>query len=51
MFGSASGSDPRGVCKCAVGMSVPSANYSDAQMVDKLLPLLREAAQQLRPLL
>jgi len=43
--------DRRGVCKCAVGMSVPSANYSDTQMVDKLLPLLREAAQQLRPLL
>ncbi len=43
--------DRRGVCKCAIGMSVPSATYTDAQLVDKLLPLLREAAQMLRPLL
>ena len=43
--------DRRGVCKGALGMSVPSATYSNGQMVDKLLPLLREAAQLLRPLL
>ena len=43
--------DRKGVCKCAVGMSVPSTNYTDAQMVERLLPLLRETAQLLRPLL
>jgi IclR family pca regulon transcriptional regulator len=43
--------DRKGACKGAMSVTVPSASYSEAQMVDKLLPLLREAAQALRPLL
>lgn len=43
--------DRRGECKGAVGMTVQSQSYDAAQTVDKLLPLLREVAQTLRPLL
>jgi IclR family transcriptional regulator, pca regulon regulatory protein len=43
--------DRKGVCKAALSVTVPTASYSEKQAVDKLLPLLREAAQSLRPLL
>ena len=34
-----------------MSVTAPSASASETQMVDKLLPLLREAAQTLQPLL
>ena len=43
--------DRRGVCKGAMGCTTPSASYTQRQLIDKLLPLLREAAQSLQPLL
>jgi IclR family pca regulon transcriptional regulator len=43
--------DRRGQCKGAMSVTAPSASTSEVQMVDKLLPLLREAAQSLQPLL
>ena len=43
--------DRKGECRGAIGMTVQSQAYTRQQMVDKLLPLLREAAQLLRPLL
>jgi IclR family transcriptional regulator, pca regulon regulatory protein len=43
--------DRKGECRGAIGMTVQSQAYTGEQMVDKLLPLLREAAQSLRPLL
>ena len=43
--------DRRGECKGAIGMTVQSQAYSVEDLVDRLLPLLREAAQSLRPLI
>lgn len=43
--------DRRGECKGAIGMTLQVQSYSNDEMVEKLLPLLREAAQALRPLL
>lgn len=43
--------DRRGHCEGAIGMTLQTQAYSSEQMVEKLLPLLREAAQALRPLL
>jgi len=43
--------DRKGACNSAIGMTVPSAHYTPEQMREKLLPLLREAATALRPLL
>lgn len=43
--------DRRGNCHGAVGMTLPMQSFSSEQMVEQLLPLLREAAQSLRPLL
>lgn len=41
--------DRRGACKAAIGMTVQSAGWSAGQIVAKLLPALRETAQNLRP--
>jgi IclR family pca regulon transcriptional regulator len=43
--------DRRGECRGAIGMTLQMQSYTSEQMVEKLLPLLREAAQSLRPLL
>jgi len=43
--------DRKGVCKGAVGMTLQSISYTPEQLRAKLLPLLYEAAQALRPLL
>jgi len=43
--------DRKGECKGAVGMTMPIQPHSREQMVARLLPLLQEAAQALRPLL
>lgn len=43
--------DRHGVTRGAVGMTLQSQNFTDETMVEKLLPLLRETAQALRPLL
>src|SRR2546423_5492417 len=43
--------DRKGECKGAIGMTLQSQAYTSEAMVEKLLPLLREAAQSLRPLL
>ncbi len=43
--------DRHGDCKGAIGMTLQSQAYSVDDMTAKLLPLLREAAQSLRPLL
>ena len=43
--------DRKGACHGAMGMTVQTQSYSDEQMQVHLLPLLREAAQLLRPLL
>jgi IclR family pca regulon transcriptional regulator len=43
--------DRHGEVKGALGMTLPSANYTAEAMVERLLPLLREAAQALRTLL
>jgi IclR family pca regulon transcriptional regulator len=43
--------DRKGECKGAIGMTVQQRSYSPEQIEGQLLPLLREAAQTLRPLL
>lgn len=44
--------DRKGRCRGAVGMTVPMPAYkSGAHMVEAVLPLLQETAQQLRPVL
>lgn len=43
--------DRKGECKGAVGMTVLSANYPSNALQEQLLPLLRDTAQLLRPLL
>ncbi|MFC5497678.1 IclR family transcriptional regulator C-terminal domain-containing protein [Caenimonas terrae] len=43
--------DRRGNCQGALGMTLQMQAYTGEQMVEQLLPLLREAAQALRPLL
>ena len=43
--------DRKGACAGAIGMTVQRPAYSEAQMIDKLLPLLRSAAQDLRTIL
>jgi IclR family transcriptional regulator, pca regulon regulatory protein len=43
--------DRKGRCLGALSMTVQSQAYSGAQAQERLLPLLREAAQALRPLL
>jgi IclR family transcriptional regulator, pca regulon regulatory protein len=43
--------DRKGECKGAMGMSVSATAYTPAQLVDKLLPMLREGAQAMRALL
>jgi IclR family pca regulon transcriptional regulator len=43
--------DRRGACKGAIGCTTPAASYSQQQLIDKLLPLLRDASQALQPLL
>ncbi len=43
--------DRKGQCRGAIGMTVLASQYTVQTMADKLLPLLREAAQSLRPLL
>lgn len=43
--------DRKGICHGAMGMIVQTQSYSEEQTQAQLLPLLREAAQALRPLL
>jgi IclR family pca regulon transcriptional regulator len=44
--------DRRGRCRGAVGMTVPMPAYRNGEhMVETVLPVLRETAQALRPLL
>jgi IclR family pca regulon transcriptional regulator len=43
--------DRKGECKGAIGMTLQTQSYTTEAMQEKLLPLLREAAQSLRPLL
>lgn len=43
--------DRKGRCQGAMGMTVLASSYTPDQMRETLLPLLREAAQSLRPLL
>jgi IclR family pca regulon transcriptional regulator len=43
--------DRHGECKGAIGMTLQTQSYSMDDMVRGLLPMLREAAQSLRPLL
>lgn len=43
--------DRRGECKGAVGMTLPIHPLTREQVVDRMLPLLQEVAQALRPLL
>jgi IclR family pca regulon transcriptional regulator len=44
--------DRKGRCRGAVGMSVPMPAYKSGQhMVESVLPLLQESAQQMRPVL
>ncbi len=43
--------DRKGECKGAIGTTVQSQSYTADEMVGKLLPLLREAAQSLRSIL
>jgi IclR family transcriptional regulator, pca regulon regulatory protein len=43
--------DRRGACRGAIGMTLQVQAYDREPMVEKLLPLLRDAAQLLRPLL
>ena len=43
--------DRKGACKGAIGCTTPAASYTQRQLIDKLLPLLRDAAQALQPLL
>jgi IclR family pca regulon transcriptional regulator len=41
----------KGACIAALSVSAPVSRYAGTQMAEKLLPLLRETAQALRPLL
>jgi IclR family pca regulon transcriptional regulator len=43
--------DRKGACTGAIGMTVQRPAYSESQMIDRLLPLLRSAAQDLRSIL
>jgi len=43
--------DRKGVCAAPLSVSAPVTRYAGTQMAEQLLPLLREAAQALRPLL
>lgn len=43
--------DRRGSCHGAIGMTLQMQAYTSAELVEKLLPLLQEAGQALRPLL
>ena len=43
--------DRRGECRGAIGMTLQAQAHTSEEMAEKLLPLLREAAQSLRPLL
>jgi IclR family pca regulon transcriptional regulator len=43
--------DRRGECRAAIGMTVQAQAYSTQDLTERLLPLLRHAAQELRPLL
>lgn len=43
--------DRRGMCRGAIGMTVPEKKFSPQQLMEQLLPSLREAALTLRPLL
>ncbi|HEX6707104.1 MAG TPA: IclR family transcriptional regulator C-terminal domain-containing protein [Albitalea sp.] len=43
--------DRRGECKGAIGMTLQVQSYGSEEIIERLLPLLREAAQSLRPLL
>jgi IclR family pca regulon transcriptional regulator len=43
--------DRRGECHGAIGMTMPTQPQTREQMVARMLPLLQEAAQALRPLL
>jgi IclR family transcriptional regulator, pca regulon regulatory protein len=43
--------DRKGSCRGAIGMTVLASQYTTETMSEKLLPLLRDAAQELRPLL
>lgn len=43
--------DHKGVCRGAIGMTVPEKKFSPQQLEEQLLPALREAALTLRPLL
>jgi IclR family pca regulon transcriptional regulator len=43
--------DRKGTCTGAIGMTVQQPAYSESQMIEKLLPLLRSAAQDLRTIL
>jgi IclR family pca regulon transcriptional regulator len=43
--------DRKGVCKGAIGATTTAASHTQRQLIDKLLPPLREAAQALQPLL
>jgi IclR family pca regulon transcriptional regulator len=43
--------DRKGECKGAVGMTLQAPAYSAEAITERLLPLLNDAAQSLRPLL
>ena len=43
--------DRRGVCKGAVGMTLPMQPLSAEQTIERMLPLLQDAAQSLRPII
>jgi IclR family pca regulon transcriptional regulator len=43
--------DLHGECRGAVSMTVPAQPYTPAQITERLLPLLREAANAMRPVL
>ena len=43
--------DRKGACRGAIGCTAPAASYTQRQLIDKLLPLLCEAAQALQSLL
>jgi len=43
--------DRRGQCKGAIGMTLPMQPLSGPQTVERMLPLLQEAAQALRPII
>ena len=43
--------DRKGECRGAIGMTMPIQPHRREQMIARMLPLLQEAAQALRPLL